>query len=108
MKITNKRLCTNEEALAFINGNNKLQLESIEQKVKTYIEKYYSLGYDKTKAKDIIKRMQEMDLARLEIFQLINLKPQKLVELFLVVKDCDHRYNESQQQELLSLIQLLK
>ncbi len=50
-----------------------------------HLKDYYNLVLDEPKMKTAIAKLKEKNLARLEIFQLLNARPQKLVELVTVV-----------------------
>lgn len=53
--------------------------------MKAHIEKFYKTALDPVKVKAVIKKLQEKNLTRQEIFQIINQRPQKAVELFIVL-----------------------
>ncbi|EIE20750.1 hypothetical protein COCSUDRAFT_57315 [Coccomyxa subellipsoidea C-169] len=49
--------------------------------------------------------MQPFNLSRGEILQIANFRPAALVEVHLIVDDCEKRLSAEQQDEVLALVQ---
>lgn len=48
--------------------------------------------------------MQGFELTKAELLQVMNLRPASLVEIHLIVEDCEDRLDEGRIQQLLQLI----
>ena len=48
--------------------------------------------------------LQQFDLTRIEMLQIINLTPKSVVEVHLIVENCESRLTEDQVEEVLRLV----
>ncbi|GHJ88531.1 hypothetical protein NliqN6_4933 [Naganishia liquefaciens] len=53
----------------------------------------------------LLQGLPQFKLTKAEELQIINLAPKKIIELYLIIDECDERLNDDQQQELLDLVQ---
>jgi len=57
-----------------------------------------------TKAKLLSKELDKFELFKFEKVQLINHLPKNIYELDLIIINCSERFNETQRQEMLVII----
>lgn len=86
MKVLKKRICTNSEAYELLKKKEDSKLFDIEKITKESLEKYYNLAYNEPECKEVIKKLQEKNLSRMEIFQIIFLKIYKFFLLYFTNK----------------------
>ena len=53
----------------------------------------------------LMSALAEWPLTKMERLQLVNLRPTTRPELYLIVEECESRFNESKIEELMSLFQ---
>lgn len=53
---------------------------------------------------ELVRGLNQFDLFQAEKLQIVNQLPSTLVHLYAVVEECDSRFTEDQQQQLLELI----
>lgn len=74
-----------------------------EQKTYSYLSKQFPTIPTRQQIEAYCDAAKVFNLDRTTVLQLINLAPTSLVELFLVVEDCETRLDETQQQQLLDM-----
>ncbi|CCE61541.1 hypothetical protein TPHA_0A04680 [Tetrapisispora phaffii CBS 4417] len=57
------------------------------------------------KFSELVTRLNQFDLYKIEKLQLVNQLPNNIVHLYSIVEECDSRFTEEQVQEILSIIQ---
>ena len=71
-----------------------------EERTMTLIKMFQPNANIETEEKDYFDK-----LTKFEKFQIINLLPTTIVELFLIIEECDERFDSDQLQKLLEFIQ---
>lgn len=74
-----------------------------EQKTYAALSPFFPVIPTREQVQAFYDAVKPYKLDKASVLQLINLAPTSLVELFLVVPDCETRLTETQQQELLDL-----
>ena len=99
-------LVTNYEALVHLKEMKKKlgnkQMENFHT-VEYEIEKYLG-DIPRDKVMKIVNTKFE-GLTKFEKFQLVNIMPTSLVEMYLIIEECEERFTESEIQKMLAIFQ---
>uniref|UniRef100_A0A061RUZ3 DNA-directed RNA polymerase III subunit RPC9 n=1 Tax=Tetraselmis sp. GSL018 TaxID=582737 RepID=A0A061RUZ3_9CHLO len=109
----NVGLVSNSEVLQVLEerGSNSLgdQASGLpsERKVHEYLRTHSAGNIPRDALMKFLEAVQEFKLSKTEILQIINLKPSTMVEMYLIIQDCDERLNEEALEKLLDRTQQL-
>lgn len=53
---------------------------------------------------NLLSRLSKFSLTKKEKLQLLNLAPKGMVEYYLIIEDCDTRFNETQIGEIMEIV----
>ncbi|KAF7684621.1 hypothetical protein TCON_0164 [Astathelohania contejeani] len=106
MKILNENVgyLTKSEVIDFINSTETAPNQK-EETMKHYIQEYCADAPPLEVVKEIKEELGRMELTQFEIYQLIEIWPQTLLCLQLVIEEMEERFNEN---ELFSILELFK
>jgi len=85
---------------------NKFQqgLSTIEYEVNKYLSNMPSSTQTPEQIENVINALKPYALTMTEVFQLINLRPKALIDLTLIIEECESRFTEENLENLLSII----
>ncbi|KAI6172425.1 DNA-directed RNA polymerase III subunit RPC9 [Aphelenchoides besseyi] len=115
MEVTNPRctFLTNQEVLSILQEANKTsrpQSKSLQQHKTVlyegikYLNSTPAVNQTEPLVKSLLKALTKFHLTSAELLQIVNLKPKNLVDIEMIIEECDERYNEEQTGEMLDLI----
>lgn len=76
-------------------------LLAVREQLSRYLEQSPSASQTDSQVEQFCERIESFGLTVAEKMQLINLRPTSLVELILIVDECEHRYDKARIRELL-------
>lgn len=85
-------------------------LRTIEFEIAQYLQDPSLHGSNQLSAKQILaflNHFKEVPLTKAEKLQIINLQPKSILELHLIVEECEERFDETQLNEILMAISVL-
>ena len=82
-------------------------VEVITEQATGYLDKAACAAQSREGIARFVEALQRFQLTRAEELMLINSRPRSLVELHLIVEECEERMQEEEMQELLSLCAVL-
>ena len=80
---------------------------AINEDVVAYLEEACCAGQSSESIATFMKACEPFDLKHAEILNLVNEQPGTLVEIHLIVEECEERLTQDQVQELLATVALL-
>jgi DNA-directed RNA polymerase subunit F len=108
----NGGLLTNSEVLQVLvdrgcaTGSMALNARSLasEKMVYAYLQQHSAGLRTQEELVVVQEALQQFDLTRIEVLQIINLVPKSVVEVHLIVESCEARLTEDQVEEVLRLV----
>ncbi|KAI6197348.1 DNA-directed RNA polymerase III subunit RPC9 [Aphelenchoides besseyi] len=115
MEVTNPRctFLTNQEVLSILQEANKAsrpQSKSLQQHKTVlyegikYLNSTPAVNQTELLVKSLMKALAKFHLTSAELLQIANLRPKNLVDIEMIIEECDERYDEQQTTEMLELI----
>ncbi|KAK3170650.1 hypothetical protein OEA41_002732 [Lepraria neglecta] len=69
------------------------------------IPRYQQPHYSDQTIRTLVTRLQAFNLTKSEVLMVLNLRPQELTLLDCVVEECDERFTQERQEEILRIVQ---
>lgn len=92
----------------FRNNRDQIDLEIITKDLLLYLHKIPAKNQSATAIASLLEELNDQSrfpgLEVIEKFQIVNLVPKNIVNLYAIVEECDLRFNEQQCEEILSLV----
>ncbi|KAI6216317.1 hypothetical protein M3Y99_01826600 [Aphelenchoides fujianensis] len=115
MEVKNARctFLTNQEVLVLLKEANQAvrpKNESLQQHKTVlyesikYLEATPAAQQSEANVRALMKEMQKFKMTPAELLQVVNLRPRNLVDIEMILEECDERYTEEQTAEMLDLI----
>ena len=84
--------------------NHNTQNNLLEDEIREYLNTTPSRYQTSLKVRSLCESLVPFNLSKSELLQIVNLMPQSLVELYLIISNIEDRLDEQKIQELSSLI----
>ncbi|KAJ3092617.1 hypothetical protein HK102_005109 [Quaeritorhiza haematococci] len=86
-------------------GSEYQDLLTVEFEVLQYLSKSPSSNQTMEEVSKYMKSINKFHLTKGEKLQMVNLKPGSLVELYLVIEECETRFSQEQLEEMIQITQ---
>ena len=83
------------------------ELTTVSEQVLTYLESTPCAGQTRTRIEAFMEEASDLNLTRMEMLALVNTPPCSIVEVHLLVEECEERLTQEQRTELLRRCALL-